>query len=243
MASIELWIQWCNAHGPPLPWTLGRIREPCNMHVAHTAVNFLVIENDHCEIPLAGWWTNLCGGDSHNSSLKSLGTTQSPQGQSSGRFEVLSGRHRGESFYKQVTLATKVLGPFFCLQVQNMERKTHTRRSCFCVKAEAAQVFKKPGRCPLYQLRSDNYVNNFSPWSITTSRLSKDEKIMRGDKNGVYSSLFRAKASGGHSKARETRDAQFLQKFTRFALIGRGPARPRVCKCPPSRIPLSQSPF
>ena len=32
--------------------------------------------------------------------------------------------------------------------------------------------------------------------------------------NGVYSSLFRAKASGGHSKARETRDAQFLQKVT-----------------------------
>ena len=61
--------------------------------------------------------------------------------------------------------------------------------------------------------------------------------------NGVYSSLFRAKASGGHSKARETRDAQFLQKFTRFALIGRGPAQPRVCKCPPLRIPLSQSPF
>ena len=27
-------------------------------------------------------------------------------------------------------------------------------------------------------------------------------------KNGVYSSLFRAQASGGHSKARETRDAQ-----------------------------------
>ena len=61
--------------------------------------------------------------------------------------------------------------------------------------------------------------------------------------NGVYSSLCRAKASGGHSKARETRNAQFLQKFTRFALIGRGPARPRVCKCPPPRIPLSQSPF
>ena len=54
---------------------------------------------------------------------------------------------------------------------------------------------------------------------------------------------FARKASGGHSKARETRDAQFLQKFTRFALIGRGPARPRVCKCPPPRIPLSQSPF
>ena len=51
--------------------------------------------------------------------------------------------------------------------------------------------------------------------------------------NGVYSSLFRAKASGGHSKARETRDAQFLQKVTRFALIGVGPARPRPCKCPP----------
>ena len=61
--------------------------------------------------------------------------------------------------------------------------------------------------------------------------------------NGVYSSLFRAKASGGHSKARETRDAPFLQKFTRFSLIGCGPAWPRVCKCPPPRIPLGQSPF
>ena len=61
--------------------------------------------------------------------------------------------------------------------------------------------------------------------------------------NGVYSSLFRAKASGEHSKARETRDAQFLQKVTRFALIGVGPARPRPCKCPPPQIPVSQSPF
>ena len=61
--------------------------------------------------------------------------------------------------------------------------------------------------------------------------------------NGVYSSLFRAKASGAHSKTWETRDAQFLQKVTRFALIGVGPARPRVCKCPPPQIPVSQSPF
>ena len=61
--------------------------------------------------------------------------------------------------------------------------------------------------------------------------------------NGVYSSSFRAKASGGHSKARETRDAQFLQKFTRFALITVTLARPRVCKCPPPQIPVSQSPF
>ena len=61
--------------------------------------------------------------------------------------------------------------------------------------------------------------------------------------NGVYSSLFRAKASGGHSKAREPRDPQFLQQVTRFALIGVGPAWPRVCKCPPPQIPVSQSPF
>ena len=61
--------------------------------------------------------------------------------------------------------------------------------------------------------------------------------------NGVYSSLFRGKASGGHSKGRETRDAQFLQKVTRFALTGVGPARPRPCKCPPPQIPVSQSPF
>ena len=50
--------------------------------------------------------------------------------------------------------------------------------------------------------------------------------------NDVYSSLFRAKASGGNSKARETRDAQFLQKFTRFALIAKTSARPQVWKCP-----------
>ena len=56
--------------------------------------------------------------------------------------------------------------------------------------------------------------------------------------NGVYSLLFRAKASGGHSKAREARDAQSLQKVTRFALIGVGPARPRPCKCPPPQIPV-----
>ena len=31
--------------------------------------------------------------------------------------------------------------------------------------------------------------------------------------NGVYSSLFRAQASGGHSKARETRDAQFMHEI------------------------------
>ena len=61
--------------------------------------------------------------------------------------------------------------------------------------------------------------------------------------NGVYSSLFRAKASGGHSKAQETPDAQFLQKVTRFALIGVGPTRPWVCTCPPPQIPVSQSPF
>ena len=51
--------------------------------------------------------------------------------------------------------------------------------------------------------------------------------------NGVYSS-FRAKASGGQSKARETRDAQFLQKCTRFALIAVTSTRLRVCKCPPT---------
>ena len=37
--------------------------------------------------------------------------------------------------------------------------------------------------------------------------------------------------------------AQFLQKFTRFALIAVTSARPRVCKCPPPQIPVSQSPF
>ena len=71
----------------------------------------------------------------------------------------------------------------------------------------------------------------------------QDNKMCLSHGNGVYSSLFRAKASGGHSKARETRDAQFLQKFTWFALIAVTSARPRVCKCPPPRIPVSQSPF
>ena len=47
----------------------------------------------------------------------------------------------------------------------------------------------------------------------------------------------------GTLKARETRDAQFMQKFTRFALIGLGPTRPLVCECPPPQIPVSQSPF
>ena len=67
--------------------------------------------------------------------------------------------------------------------------------------------------------------------------------LLRFSTNGVYSSLFRAQASGGHSKARETRDAQFMQKFTLFSLVGFGPAQPRVCECPPPQIPLSQSPF
>ena len=58
-------------------------------------------------------------------------------------------------------------------------------------------------------------------------------------RNGVYSSLFCVKGSGGHSKARETRDAQFMQKFVGFALIGVTPARPQVCKCPPPQIPVS----
>ena len=47
----------------------------------------------------------------------------------------------------------------------------------------------------------------------------------------------------GTLKSAGTRDAQFLQKFTRFALIAVTSARPRVCKCPPPQIPVSQSPF
>ena len=84
-------------------------------------------------------------------------------------------------------------------------------------------------------------------------RLIKPGSIIRDDPGWVpvhcwsewrlYSSLFRAKASGGHSKAQETRDAQFMQKFVGFALIGVTPARPRVCKCPLPQIPVSQSPF
>ena len=83
------------------------------------------------------------------------------------------------------------------------------------------------------------FTSMHSAAGLVGARLMKKCNLV----NGVYSFLFRAKASGGHSKARETRDAQFLQKFTRFALIGRGPARPRVCKCPLLRIPLSQSPI
>ena len=42
---------------------------------------------------------------------------------------------------------------------------------------------------------------------------------------------------------KSTGNPQFLQKFTRFALIAVTSARPRVCKCPPPQIPVSQSPF
>ena len=80
----------------------------------------------------------------------------------------------------------------------------------------------------------DSHLGEHFSWKLVFS-ISCD--------NGVYSSLFRGKASGGHSKARETRDAQFLQKVAWFALIGAGPARPRPCKCPPPQIPVSQSPF
>ena len=68
-------------------------------------------------------------------------------------------------------------------------------------------------------------------------------RLHQSGQNGVYSSSFRAQASGGHSKARETRDAPFMQKFTRFALLDLGPAQLRVCECPPPQIPVSQSPF
>ena len=82
----------------------------------------------------------------------------------------------------------------------------------------------------------------FGPVKQNTKCTQKMPMLTKLD-NGVYSSLFRAKASGGHSKARETRDAQFLQKFTRFALIAVTSNRPRVCKCPPPRVPVSQSTF
>ena len=75
------------------------------------------------------------------------------------------------------------------------------------------------------------------------SSMDVDMAHLRATRNGVYSSLFRAKASGGHSKAGETRDAQFMLKFVGFALISVTPARPGVCKCPPPQLPVSQSPF
>ena len=62
------------------------------------------------------------------------------------------------------------------------------------------------------------------PAICSWDQFSTGKHSLRETSNGVYSSLFRTKASGGHSKARETRDAQFLQKFTRFALIGVSPA-------------------
>ena len=89
------------------------------------------------------------------------------------------------------------------------------------------------------------FLSNLIPWIIHVA-LSTDLPVKAWfcfPCNGVYSSLFHAKASGGHSKTRETRDAQFLRKFTRFALIAVTSARPRACKCPPPQIPVSQSPF
>ena len=50
--------------------------------------------------------------------------------------------------------------------------------------------------------------------------------------NGVYSSLFRAPASGGRSKSAENPRCAVMQKFTRFALISLGPAQPQMCECP-----------
>ena len=80
----------------------------------------------------------------------------------------------------------------------------------------------------------DEKVRNVSPTKISSFTVSlfvvvQFPKTVITDMflqqfNPVYSSLFRAKASGGHSEVWETRDAQFLQEVTRFALIGVGPA-------------------
>ena len=77
--------------------------------------------------------------------------------------------------------------------------------------------------------------------------------------NGVYSSLFRTKASGGHSKglSKQCKSSDFLQELRisgpemrsscrksldlHWSVVGL--ARPRVCKCLPPQIPVSQSPF
>ena len=108
-------------------------------------------------------------------------------------------------------------------------------------------------RCPksLFRQTQNRQIARTSPLISSKALLLHElvtivfQKLITGpeNRNGVYSSLFRAKASGGHSKARETRDGQFLQKFTRFALIAVTLAWLRVCKCPPPRIPVSQSPF
>ena len=138
---------------------------------------------------------DLCGGDSHNSSPKSLPpiSTGSKQcaiwGLPHKWCSVLTGSHRGESFYKQVTLGTKLLGLLFCLQVQNTPMIEHKksfgllsvlayRRSCSCIKAEISQVSKKPGQCLTYQLQSDNTctVINFSPLSIISNDQSQKKK-------------------------------------------------------------------
>ena len=87
-------------------------------------------------------------------------------------------------------------------------------------------------------------------WS-TLPTGSQQEAIIKGGKNGnkngengVYSSLFRAKASGDTQKRGKPEMRSSCRKScTRFALIGVGPARPRPCKCPPPQIPVSQSPF
>ena len=86
----------------------------------------------------------------------------------------------------------------------------------------------------------DVFVQNMS---LLAAQKGKEVWHLNAICNGIYSSLFRAQASGGHSKARETRDAEFMQKLIWFALIGLGRAQPRVCECPPPQIPVSQSPF
>ena len=95
---------------------------------------------------------------------------------------------------------------------------------------------------PFFVGRHRNFLIPIFPDFISFPRARSNFRT-RDTANGVYSSLFRGKASGGHSKARQTRDGQVLQKFARFALIAVTSARARVCKCPPPQIPVSQSPF
>ena len=52
-----------------------------------------------------------------------------------------------------------------------------------------------------------------------------------------------ARKQVGDTQKRGKPEMQFMKKFTRFALLGLGPAQLRVCKCPPPQIPVSQSPF
>ena len=54
---------------------------------------------------------------------------------------------------------------------------------------------------------------------------------------------FARKQVGGTQKRGKPEMRSHMQNISRFALVSLGPAWPRVCKCPPPPIPVSQLPF